>query len=377
MRGGAAVAGEERGDAAARGAHHGVQHAERPDPRGRRDHRGVGEQQRAHLLQIGGGDAVVAVEEQDKGAVRAAQTGIARGGNAAVRLPHHLERHADRRVVRQRVQHAAGRVVGRAVVHDDDLFGQHGLHAQRQHRLAQHRPLVIAGHDRVDRVARRAHCAARLRHGAHRTARVADRDHAGGDIARDHAARADDHVVPNGHPGQDADTAADPDVAADRDRAGGFPPAVAGFRVERVFRGVKAAVRRDHHIVAEGDGRGVENDKVVVGVKALADADIEAVVAVKMRLDPQSLARRAEQPTQQCDALIRRGGRQGVKGVALRLGGVARGAERGIGRVVERAGDHFFLFCHGKAPPVGFSFDGARARNRRPSGNRGSAAPRA
>ena len=63
------------------------------------------------------------------------------------------------------------------------------------------------------------------------------------------------------------------------------------------------AVRADKDVVADGDGRAVQNNEVVVRIEAAADADVLAVVHVERRLDHRVLAADAEQLLQKRRAL--------------------------------------------------------------------------
>ena len=68
--------------------------------------------------------------------------------------------------------------------------------------------------------------------------------------------------------------------------------------------GRNRAVRADKDVVADGDGRAVQNNEVVVRVEAAADADVLAVVHVERRLDHRVLAADAEKLLQKRRALL-------------------------------------------------------------------------
>ena len=66
-----------------------------------------------------------------------------------------------------------------------------------------------------------------------RARRIADNGRARINIPGDHAAGADDRIVPYGHAGQDDSAAADPHVAPDMDRTSEFK---AGFPFRETAR---------------------------------------------------------------------------------------------------------------------------------------------
>ena len=98
---------------------------------------------------------------------------------------------------------------------------------------------------------------------------------------------------------------ADPHIAADRDGFGIFQPGVALGCVHRVARRGEAAVRADEHMVAERDRRAVQDHQIMVGIKRLARADVEAVVHIKRRLDDNIVMAHGEQFAQQVQTLVR------------------------------------------------------------------------
>ena len=104
---------------------------------------------------------------------------------------------------------------------------------------------------------------------------IADGEAVGGDVFNDHAAAADDDVVPDRDARHDLDAAAEPDVAAHRDGKPLFYALVTRGGVQRVIDRIKTALGRDEDIVAEGDGRAVEKDAVVVGKEIVARAQLK------------------------------------------------------------------------------------------------------
>ena len=81
----------------------------------------------------------------------------------------------------------------------------------------------------------------------------ARRQHPGRHVPGDHAARADNTAVPDGHTRQDGTAAAEPDIVSYRDGTGKLNALSALLRVDGMSGGIKAAVGTDHHVVAKGD----------------------------------------------------------------------------------------------------------------------------
>ena len=67
----------------------------------------------------------------------------------------------------------------------------------------------------------------------------------------------------------------------------------------RMGGGDQADPGTEHAPVADGDGRGVQHDAVVIGIKALAHMDVVAVVAAEIRLYIDVCPRGAEKLLQQ------------------------------------------------------------------------------
>ena len=71
--------------------------------------------------------------------------------------------------------------------------------------------------------------------------------------------------------------------------------------------GIKAALGRDEHVVAERDGRTVQKHAVVVDEEVVARVYVEAVVDADVLFDERIFAQRAEQFAQDAFALLRLG----------------------------------------------------------------------
>ena len=125
----------------------------------------------------------------------------------------------------------------------------------------------------------------------------AGRHHARGDVFGDDASRPDDGIIPDGHARKHDRARAQPYVVAYGHGFRHFHARLSLFRVERVFGGRDAAVRRDEHVVADGHVRPVRYDEVMVRVKIFSDADMAAVTAVKNCEDGDGIIVRAAEFT--------------------------------------------------------------------------------
>lgn len=180
-------------------------------------------------------------------------------------------------------------------------------------------------------------------------ARVSDGDAIGGDIFDDDASAADDGIVADRHARHDLRAAADPNVVSDCDGGGGFEPPIAQLRVDGVLRGIESANRTDEDVVAEGDGRAVENDGVVIGKEVVSDADIVAVIAPKRRHDEERFSRFGlQKPHDDIALAFDVGGRQLIESKAEIFGGEPISDEFAAIGIVQFAAEHFlfFGFCH-------------------------------
>ena len=117
--------------------------------------------------------------------------------------------------------------------------------------------------------------------GAKHAAGAAHGYYAAWDILCDDAACADDGIRTYGNAGKDGDVCAEPDVIAYGDRQGDLKTCVALRGIYGVCCGSENAVGGDEYVVAEGYGCAVKQHEVIVGVEALAECDVYAVVAVK------------------------------------------------------------------------------------------------
>src|SRR4051812_20019969 len=106
--------------------------------------------------------------------------------------------------------------------------------------------------------------AASLAERADDTGRIAGRNTAGRQIARDDAAGPEDAPVADHDPRQYDRPSADPHAIADADRLGVFEPGGAGRAIGRMGRRVKLHRRPHLQIVADLDRRAVEKHAIVV-----------------------------------------------------------------------------------------------------------------
>ena len=143
-----------------------------------------------------------------------------------------------------------------------------------------------------------------LGQGADDAARVARRQNACGDIPRDHAAGADDGVVPDGHAAADDDVGSQPHVVADGDGAGVLVVELGAVRrpahvpvacQKGMYGRDDGDVRPDKALLADMHGGAVEDDEVEVGKEIFADVGIAAVIEADRRLAVEVLAVAAEQ----------------------------------------------------------------------------------
>ena len=108
---------------------------------------------------------------------------------------------------------------------------------------------------------------------------VAGDQHIGWHVARDHAAGGDHAAVADGDAGQHDGAAADPHIVADADGSRQFQPRPAGLRVQRMQRGVELRRRRHLQVVADLDGRAIQEHAVIIDEGALPEADVRPIVA--------------------------------------------------------------------------------------------------
>lgn len=113
---------------------------------------------------------------------------------------------------------------------------------------------------------------------AKHAAGVADGDDPSGDIARDHAARADDGARAYGHAGQYRDVAAYPDVVADDDGRALFKPGVALGGKQGMDGCVHTAAGTDKAVRTEAYRRAVHEIRAVIYKAVVADVAVEAVI---------------------------------------------------------------------------------------------------
>jgi len=127
---------------------------------------------------------------------------------------------------------------------------------------------------------------------------ISHRDHVGWNILRDHTPRADRRVVANGDSGTDDRPAANPNGVANRDWGGKLSSGEADGGISRVICRVDLHVGSAEDIIANMHRVAIENDAAVVHIKAIANENIAAIIAVKRRHNVCSLAHPAKQISQ-------------------------------------------------------------------------------
>lgn len=166
---------------------------------------------------------------------------------------------------------------------------------------------------------------------------------AGGYVAGDDGAGADDGVVSYGDAGQDDGAATDPDVLADGDGPGAFKAGAAGVGVARMVCSVDLDGWANLGAVADVDGHDVEEDAVEVEEDVAAEVDVVAVVTEERWADCGGGPDGCEKGLEKGAAMVRVG--CGVEAEEDGFGGLAVGDEFGIHGVIEDAGEHLLLFC--------------------------------
>src|SRR5690606_620946 len=114
---------------------------------------------------------------------------------------------------------------------------------------------------------------------------ISGRQHALWNIARHHAAGANDGAGANMHASQDQGATTHPDVRPDRDWFSVFL-APAQRRIERMQRRKDLHAWPKQRVIANANLAHVENGAIEVEKYACAQVDIGAVVAVERRLHP-------------------------------------------------------------------------------------------
>lgn len=137
-----------------------------------------------------------------------------------------------------------------------------------------------------------------------RTGGGSESDRVGRDVLVDDGVGADDHVVADGHAGEDRAVGADPDIAADLDRlrAAREPAAIA--RLLGVVDGCEDASGRDHRVIADLDGRSVDERHVGVDEDMVADEDVLPVDEADRLEEVEIFANRPEHGAEVVDLLL-------------------------------------------------------------------------
>ena len=110
--------------------------------------------------------------------------------------------------------------------------------------------------------------------------------------------------------------------------------------------GVDADIRPDEDIVADGDGRFVEDRQVVVAHEVVADRNLLSEVAVERAVDADRLADVSEQLPDDRLPLLPPGRGQLVEAEHQLLGPQQRAADFGTDGVEPKPGFHFFEIAH-------------------------------
>lgn len=129
-------------------------------------------------------------------------------------------------------------------------------------------------------------------------------DRVGRDVFVGDGVRPDDYVAADGHAGEDRAVGADPDVAADLDRLRAAREPTALARLLGVVDGRDDAPGRDHHVIADLDGRGVDERRVGVDEDVVADEDVLPVDEAGRLEEVEILANRPEHGAEVVDLLL-------------------------------------------------------------------------
>lgn len=113
---------------------------------------------------------------------------------------------------------------------------------------------------------------------AQNTAGVAHRQAVVGNVFCNNASRADYAVCSDGDAGANNDICTNPAVIPNAHRTAEFPAGIARFGMHRVSGGVNAYARGQHHAAADGNGRNIKKNAVVIGIKIFAHMNVAAVV---------------------------------------------------------------------------------------------------
>lgn len=129
-------------------------------------------------------------------------------------------------------------------------------------------------------------------------------DRVGRDVLVDDGVRSDDHVVSDAHAGEDRAVDADPDVAADLDRLRATCEPTALARLLGVVDGHDDAPGRDHRVITDLDGRGVDERRVGVDEDVVADEDVLPVDEADRLEEVKILADRPEHGAEEGSLLL-------------------------------------------------------------------------
>ncbi len=112
------------------------------------------------------------------------------------------------------------------------------------------------------------------------------------------------------------------------------------------MRGIKLHVGREHHVIANRDRRAIEHNHAEIGVKIIAEQDIDAVIALKRRFDFDARPHFAQKAIQQSAFHIALIGAQSVVGAGKFAGAFAQQRQFFVTSIVKLASQHFFTFSH-------------------------------
>src|SRR5690606_30497102 len=125
-------------------------------------------------------------------------------------------------------------------------------------------------------------------------------------VTRHHAPGADQHIIANGHARQDDRPTTNPDVAPDADRPTELQARLALCRLARMIRGEYLHTGADLGPVTDGHRDHIQDHAIEIEEYALAQADIEAVIATERRPDVHVFANRGKALDKQLPTLIDR-----------------------------------------------------------------------
>lgn len=174
----------------------------------------------------------------------------------------------------------------------------------------------------------------------------------GRDVFGNDASGADDDIVSDGDTGEDGNAPSEPDVIPDRNGKGRFNARIAQIGVNGVVGGIDADIGADEGIFSDGDFSAIQHSQVVIDIGIFPDADIVTVIAMEGRFDMEVFRGGSQPGAYQVVAFPDEIRFHGIELVNNPFDGSSVGNEFGIHWMIQRGGQHFFLFSHGYLPTL-------------------------